>query len=474
MAREHRTDLRIPIVLFCILLWIVAAACLVFGDTPATAGKPATITPHGNGTWEIPNRDAQTGGSATVTYESPGKRTIRYVETHVLDVQAAAPPPPPPVEAPPVVVDLQAALNQVGVVQLEPGKTYSYSSTLRVTRDGTTIEGNGARLVPKGKAQGLQLEGRKRITVRNLTLDGTFTDATGVQIRNSEDVALTGVNVVGFGGMGITVEGHSGKRCKNIRVARSLIADNHPQGPGHVSGIYTASVDGTVITESTIDRNGGAGSAATVFNHNIYIQSGCSGVEVTNNVIARASSHGLQARSGGVITGNVFLDNPIHMSVGYLNGARPHPGGVVAVVEGNVYLGTATIAGSTRGWALDVGNARDVSLRRNLITGNPAGGVEAAITVRSCEDMRGGPELAPSKWVIKGRDVFVWAYKPHKDHGYVHKRHGRPDFDRVGVKPPKEADLRSVLGPDFLSRARANPAIAVEAGPACFVAAGAQ
>lgn len=46
------------------------------------------------------------------------------------------------------------------------------------------------------------------------------------------------------------------------------------------------------------------GSERTRFNHNGYIQSNCDNVVVINNVLANASSHNFQLRSGGVFEGN--------------------------------------------------------------------------------------------------------------------------------------------------------------------------
>src|SRR4030095_8354285 len=76
------------------------------------------------------------------------------------------------------------------------------------------------------------------------------------------------------------------------------------------------------------------------------------------NVIANASSHGLQARSGGRIENNVFLDNPVGMTFGVVTGAPVTPGGVSGVVNGTVFLGTRDISGEKRGKGIEVGNTR--------------------------------------------------------------------------------------------------------------------
>ena len=70
---------------------------------------------------------------------------------------------------------------------------------------------------------------------------------------------------------------------------------------------------------------------------------------VRGNLFADASSHGLQARSGGTIEDNVFLNDPIGMTFGLVNGSPVTPGGVSGSVRNNVFLGGPSIAGSPRG-----------------------------------------------------------------------------------------------------------------------------
>ena len=67
-----------------------------------------------------------------------------------------------------------------------------------------------------------------------------------------------------------------------------------------------------------------------------------SGVVVRGNVFANASSHGLQARAGGIIENNLFLKNPIGMVFG--NGTSFTPGGVRA---GSPATSSSTAATST-------------------------------------------------------------------------------------------------------------------------------
>src|SRR5262249_15613070 len=70
---------------------------------------------------------------------------------------------------------------------------------------------------------------------------------------------------------------------------------------------------------------------------------------IRGNIVARAGSHGLQARSGGEVRNNLFLANPINLLVG--NNIQ-NDGAVTATVIGNVILDGRDISPrEQRGWA---------------------------------------------------------------------------------------------------------------------------
>ena len=68
-------------------------------------------------------------------------------------------------------------------------------------------------------------------------------------------------------------------------------------------GLYVQGVNGIQLMENVFDHNGwnenASGSKATIFNHNTYMRADNDNVVVIGNVFSNASSHGLQARSGG-------------------------------------------------------------------------------------------------------------------------------------------------------------------------------
>jgi PKD domain len=147
----------------------------------------------------------------------------------------------------------------------------------------------------------------------------------------------------------------------SVRIRRNIVVDAYSTNT-HSQGAFFHKVQGITIEGNVFDHNGWNGQIevpATVFNHNVYVTTENSGLIFKDNISANASSHGLQARPGGIVSGNVFIDNPIHLSFGFLNGGSSvTPGGVSGTIENNVFVGTREINGETRGWAIEAGNLK--------------------------------------------------------------------------------------------------------------------
>jgi hypothetical protein len=138
-----------------------------------------------------------------------------------------------------------------------------------------------------------------------------------------------------------------------VKLRRSVITDAFTITNSHPQGIYVEGVDGLLIEQCVIDHNGWSsvvpGAHPTIFRHNVYLQGDTSNMTVRGNIIARAGSHGLQARSGGDIRDNVFLANSINMLVG---SNIENNGATTATVIGNVMLDGRNISHAEgRGWA---------------------------------------------------------------------------------------------------------------------------
>jgi hypothetical protein len=150
----------------------------------------------------------------------------------------------------------------------------------------------------------------------------------------------------------------------NIKLRKNVINNSWSttaiSWEGKSQGVYVNGVNGITMDGNVFDHNGWnekiPGANATIYGHNVYFWSDNSGVVFKNNISANASSHGLQARSGGDIENNLFLDDPIGMVFG--KGSPVAAGGVSGQVKNNLFLGDRDISGATRGWAIEVGNTK--------------------------------------------------------------------------------------------------------------------
>ena len=143
----------------------------------------------------------------------------------------------------------------------------------------------------------------------------------------------------------------------DVSVRRNVVVD---AAGGRSQGSYVNGVDGILFEENLFDHNGWSekvtGEPDNIFNHNVYMSARNTGVVVRGNIFANASSHGLQARAGGVIENNLFLKNPIGLLFG--NGSTFTPGGVFGRVANNLFLDSRDIDGSPRGYAVEFGNVK--------------------------------------------------------------------------------------------------------------------
>lgn len=177
--------------------------------------------------------------------------------------------------------------------------------------------------------------------------------------------------------LNLVFQGYGG-RHHDFRLLRSTIIDSwtvHAIG-GHSQGLYAYAVDGLLIADCVFDHNGWnervAGAGADVFSHNVYIDNDNTNVVVSGNVIANASSHGMQLRPGGSAIDNLFLRNSIALSVG--GGDAPEPNGVTAEILDNVILDGKDIdSANPRGWGMWFANIASGRVLRNVIANNKLG-----------------------------------------------------------------------------------------------------
>jgi hypothetical protein len=179
-----------------------------------------------------------------------------------------------------------------------------------------------------------------------------------------------------YAGTNISIIAGALGEIKDVTVRRSIVVDSYKDyDVGHAQGIYADNIQGLLIEENLLDHNGWNETAfhatKTNFNHNMYIQVSCEDLTVRRNISTRASSHGLQARPGGSVEHNLFIDNAIGFSFGLVLGEKaPKPGGVTGDVRANVIrdgtdLGTQD--GEARGLGIQLGNIKQATVEDNIL-----------------------------------------------------------------------------------------------------------
>jgi len=345
--------------------------------------------------------------SVTLTY--PDGSTVVYVPGGVLTPVPTTPPVPVPATLPttdPNVVLVAPGQSWVAAVRAaRPGQTVRLpagevrepltDTTVRPAA-GVTIDGTGTTLrVPKGPA--VVAWCWERVTIKGLRVVADDpADQAGVRLYQARGVTLDGCAVTGFA-KGLTTEAAGdgpAQRGDGVRLLNCDFSGNSARGgtypdrtgkPQRVvsAGVYASRTDRLEVRGCRFADCGWLAGvfAGTEFNHALYLAGDCGPARVVGNVFARPSSHGLQLRCGGDATDNLFVDCPIGLSFALVNGEGPLPvGGCSGTVARNLFVGTRLLAGSPRGWAIEVGD----NVLSATVTGN-----EVLIPVAAAPPTRG-------------------------------------------------------------------------------------
>ena len=253
---------------------------------------------------------------------------------------------------------------------IERGKSYSGGLGF-FNKDGRNASeplyigtyGSGARpVLNTGSSQAISIGTRSGVS--NLVVQG-------LKFQPDSSASVNGVSILGVADRvlfedceitryvnNVVLDKYFGP-ITNIGFRRNVITDSFTRSGGNSEGLFAEAVNGLTLDGNVFDHNGwGNGRPQTIFNHNAYVRSTTTGLVAVNNVFSNASSHGLQARSGGHIANNVFIDNPIGLSFGLVNGSPVTPGGVSGQVVNNVFMGTKNIGSQIRGVAVEAGNIK--------------------------------------------------------------------------------------------------------------------
>lgn len=342
-------------------------------------------------------------------------------------------------------------------LSLPRGGVFDISRTAGIPHDNIRITSHGDATLPRPIVRAhacgaIVALSRRNVSVSQIQFQGIDDPGDkGLFFYKCHGVAAEDLDVGGFL-FGITAEGQS----SDIAIRRCFIHDNfHPQRK-HSSGLYASGVMRLIIEHNIFDTNGWKPSApsraATVFNHNCYLQSDNGPAIARGNIFANASSHGLQQRCGGMCEGNVFLDNPIHHSYGLVNGAAGFVGGVSGTIRGNVYVGSRDIAGAKRGWAIELANLLKLRMS-DLFIAHDRQNNAAAIQVSVPRDVSNAKQLVGIVDLEIAPSVYTWDWPRGvfgKNPGISISETGMKKLGRLAIpqtwaQPPVAADLTRIV-----------------------------
>ena len=217
--------------------------------------------------------------------------------------------------------------------------------------DRPVIEGAGEKM------KGLIVRGNN-VTISGLRLQGTGretgTDA-GLACNNRSNIVLDDVFIDGWK-FGLDL-----RKCHDVRIIRSIIADNR------MLGLFAVGVDGLTITDSIFDHNG----VGKIRHHNIYQSSNCRRCVYEGNIFSRGGNYGLKIRADSediTVRQNVFSRNRTSLSI-KLDGddiARGNADWYTRDVQitGNACIETGDRQGQR---TIEIGNAKNVVVRNNIL-----------------------------------------------------------------------------------------------------------
>src|SRR4051812_37236858 len=224
----------------------------------------------------------------------------------------------------------------------------------------------------------------------------------------------------------------------NVRVRRCVVTDAYNKS-GNSAGLFAYLVNGLTLEGNVFDHDGWntkVGAPATLFNHAVYVKENVNGLIARGNLFSNASSHGLQARSGGLVENNVFLNDPIGMTFGLVNGSPMTPGGVTGTVRNNVFLGGGAINGLAPRAGVELGNTKpggNTQVTGNVFAHTPAGPLYAFNLEWGQSVTNASQAVGLNDLTISGNVVYDWARGLSLMPGLVPGGKGLYAYNRVTI-----------------------------------------
>jgi hypothetical protein len=266
----------------------------------------------------------------------------------------------------------------------------------------------------------------------DLDLDPQAPYAYGLRFLSCRDVQVLGCRLRGFR-FNCTFEGVAARRGARLLFARNVVCRRaRPRRRRRLRPLRLRHGRRPDRRQPLRPQRLGDGGPGTMRNHNLYVTGDCTDLAFQGNLSARASSHGLQARCGGLVADSLFLDNAIGLSYGLVEGDGPvTAGGVAGTIADNAIVGGRDIGTQKRGMGLQLGNTKSVDVVRNLFLDELHAGAYPAISLEACgPGLHAGETIGVHGLRLEGNAVRNWQTPIKVEAGLV-----------VGGTGPKSCDL---------------------------------
>lgn len=172
----------------------------------------------------------------------------------------------------------------------------------------------------------------------------------------ASNILIEGNRIDGFPTGIVWQEINKPERSKNVRIRRNVISNIVDTGTGHSQGVFIGNTDSLVVEGNVGYKI--ALNKANPFCHFAYLHESNGPSIFRDNIVAMTSSHAVQQRTGGVMTGNLSLRCPIGAFQG---------GSEANVFRNNVTLDSRDIrAGMGRGFGFVLGGGPDSVVEHNI------------------------------------------------------------------------------------------------------------
>ena len=238
-------------------------------------------------------------------------------------------------------------------VSVDTTLTEDLSGRIRIIDDDVTLDCAGFRVVGPGSGDGITIDNRTNVTVRNCHVSG-FDEgidvfaSTGVRLENN---TVTGNSVNGIGVSSST----GGQVVGNTATANCTKVDFTCAGISVHSGTSGTVIDGNTVTDNVNTTPKGQAFGILVGGYG----SGPTNATLSNNLVARNSHDGIHLgdADGNTIIGNTAIGN-LRGGIDLHNGA-----------SNNVITDNVAISNTWSGFAV-LGNVGVGSCDNNTLSGN--------------------------------------------------------------------------------------------------------